>query len=185
MLYNLTYFNYNKNWPLDLSLETFELGHSNEGRKKKARILWFNPKRHCFCFLSPGFPLFFAKTPLSFRLLFYFWDRILLCVAQAGPPLLAFLSQPLQFLSAKIIWYGNTRARDFSIRDLLLYYKHVKWKQYFLSTCLEALIWVHFKYIISSLSSPSQDAVFETAVLSVENPWLGEIQWLYPTLQSG
>lgn len=143
------------------------------------------PKRCWFCFWSPGFPLFFAQTSLSFRLLFYFWDRVLLCVAQAGLPVLVFLSQPLQFLSAMIIWYGNTRALDFSIHDLLLYHKHVKWKQYFLNTYLEALIWVHFKYIIFSLSSPFWDAVFEAAVLSVENTWLGEIQRLYPTPQSG
>lgn len=151
--------------------------------EKKARILGFNPKRRCFCFLSPGFPL--CSNLPSFSFLFYRCDRILPCVAQAGLLLLLFLSQPLPFLRAKIIWYGNTRARDFYIHDLLLYYKHVKWKQYFLSTYLEALIWVHFKYIIFSPSSPSQDAVFEAAGLSVENPWPGEIQWLYPTLQSG
>lgn len=182
MLHNLIYFNYNKNWSLDLSLETFELGHSNEERKKKPGFCDLTPKDVAFVFYLQDFPFSLLKPPFL-SISFSTFEIGSCCVAQAD--LLVFLSQPLQFLSAKIIWYGNTRASEFSIHDLLLYYKHVKWKQYFLSTYLEALIWVHFKYIIFSPSSPSKDAVFEAAVLSVENTWLGEIQWLYPTLQSG
>lgn len=86
MLYNLTYFNHNKNWPLDLSLKTFELGREE---KKKPEFCDLTPKDIAFVYYLQDFPFSLLKPFFLSVSFFYFGDGILLC-SSGWPPALGF-----------------------------------------------------------------------------------------------